>query len=124
MSELLSDNTLDALQKIAEQPGHAYLLVDQGNGSALQAARQLATQLLQLSSDAAILAHPNLTVVRHLDDKKSISIKQISTLLATIAQSSHNSSLPKVVLVEEADLLGLDAANALLKNLIYWQWRL
>jgi len=61
-------------------------------------------------------AHPDLLVVAPEDKKKSISIKQVRALGAWLAQSPM-SGCNKAAILDPADFLGSEGANALLKTL-------
>ena len=60
--------------------------------------------------------HPDLTLVRPLEDSQQIRIEQVRELGAELALTSHQGGY-KVAIVEPADALNRFAANALLKTL-------
>jgi DNA polymerase III subunit delta' len=65
---------------------------------------------------AAALQHPDLTLVRPLEDSRQIRIEQVRELSAELALTSHGGGY-KVGLITPADALNRFAANALLKTL-------
>jgi DNA polymerase III subunit delta' len=65
---------------------------------------------------AAALQHPDLTLVRPLEDSRQIRIEQVRELSAELALTSHGGGY-KVALITPADALNRFAANALLKTL-------
>ncbi len=64
----------------------------------------------------AVNNHPDLQVVRVEDDKKSIAIDQIRDLIEYLSLTPHSASF-KIAIVNEADLMTVNAANSLLKTL-------
>jgi DNA polymerase III subunit delta' len=64
----------------------------------------------------ATLQHPDLTLVRPLEDSRQIRIEQVRELSAELALTSHGGGY-KVGLITPADALNRFAANALLKTL-------
>ena len=81
----------------------------------------LASQLLEVT-DGNLDSHPNISIVRReYDEKKKkmkskISIEQIRNLRERLGMSSFGGG-HKVAIIEEAESMSLDAANALLKTL-------
>ena len=65
---------------------------------------------------AAALQHPDLMLVRPLEDSRQIRIEQVRELSAELALTSHGGGY-KVGLITPADALNRFAANALLKTL-------
>ena len=64
----------------------------------------------------AAYQHPDLTLVRPLEDSRQIRIEQVRELSAELALTSHGGGY-KVGLITPADALNRFAANALLKTL-------
>jgi DNA polymerase III subunit delta' len=60
--------------------------------------------------------HPDLHVVRCDDDAKQVKVDQIRDLITTLVLTSYRGGC-KVAIVEDAELLNVNAANALLKTL-------
>ena len=61
-------------------------------------------------------SNPNFISIDVIDDKKSIDINQIRNLISTLNKSSFNSK-PRLVLIDNIDLLNINAVNSLLKIL-------
>ncbi len=61
-------------------------------------------------------SNPNFILIDIVDDKKSIDINQIRNLILTLNKSSFNSK-PRFVLIDNINLLNINAINALLKTL-------
>jgi DNA polymerase-3 subunit delta' len=67
-------------------------------------------------SRVARLAHPDLTLLRAVEDSRQIRIEQVRELTAELALTSHGGGY-KVGVITPADALNRFAANALLKTL-------
>lgn len=65
---------------------------------------------------AAAATHPDLIVLRPLEDSRQIRIEQVRELSAELALTSHQGGY-KVAILSPADALNRAAANALLKTL-------
>ena len=61
-------------------------------------------------------SHPNFISIDIDDDKKSIDINQIRSLILTLNKSSFNKK-PRLVLIDNIELLNINSVNALLKVL-------
>jgi len=57
---------------------------------------------------------PNFNLIDVEDNKKNIDISQIRTLISNLNKSSFN-SIPRLVLIDNIDLLNINSVNALLK---------
>ena len=60
--------------------------------------------------------HPDLYHVTKPEDKRDISVDQIRHLIANVSLKPH-SAVKKVAIVEQAELMNLNASNSLLKTL-------
>lgn len=60
--------------------------------------------------------HPDLHWIRPAEDRKSVGIEQIRELVAELGLTSHEGR-GKVVVIEPANLMTVNAANSLLKTL-------
>ena len=60
--------------------------------------------------------HPNFTLIDVLDEKKKIDIKQIRDLTINLNKSAFNEK-PRIVLIDNIELLNTNSINALLKTL-------
>ena len=61
-------------------------------------------------------SNPNFILIDVLEDKKNIDINQIRNLILTLNKSSFNSK-PRLILIDNIDLLNINAVNSLLKIL-------
>ena len=61
-------------------------------------------------------SHPNFTLVDIFKDKKNIDINQIRNLILSLNKSSFNTK-PRLVLIDNIELLNTNSVNALLKIL-------
>ncbi|MDR1057804.1 MAG: DNA polymerase III subunit delta' [Coxiellaceae bacterium] len=60
--------------------------------------------------------HPDFILVQPEEQRKAIKIDQIREIIVELNNTSHQGGM-KVVIIESAELLGIAAANALLKTL-------
>ncbi|MBI4133460.1 AAA family ATPase [Candidatus Uhrbacteria bacterium] len=103
---------------------HAYLFLGPRGVGKMTVARAFARAIL--STDApfhqALEIHPDVSIVGRLPDEKTgqpksaITIEQIRELCERLARSSLLPSA-KVALIDDADTMTIEAANALLKTL-------
>jgi len=61
-------------------------------------------------------SNPNFILIDVIEDKKNIDINQIRNLILNLNKSSFNSK-PKIILIDNIELLNLNSVNALLKIL-------
>lgn len=61
-------------------------------------------------------SHPDFTIIRRIEGKKDISIEQVREL-ANFLHLSQSISQNRVIVIEKAESMNLNAANSLLKNL-------
>jgi DNA polymerase-3 subunit delta' len=115
---LFHSQTAFVLKQYIAQPSQAVMLTGPNGIGKLTAARYLAAGLLQVDS-ARLDLHPYLKIVTP-DKPESMTIEQVRelqhylTLKVPGVQDHHTS---RVVILENAHLLTLDAQNALLKTL-------
>ena len=92
---------------------HALLIQDAPGAGGTQLAQWFAQRVL---GEAALERHPDFTRVGLIEDSKQIRIEQARELAAHLALASHQGGY-KVALIDPADALNWNAANALLKLL-------
>ncbi len=109
-------STADALERLIAQPSHAVLLTGPKGIGKARLSTYLAERLLDL--DSGKLA--DYAYARHIQsiDGKAISIEPVRSLehFLSLVVPGQN-PLRRVVIIEDAHLLGLEAQNALLKTL-------
>ncbi len=96
-----------------DRVSHALLIQDAPGAGGTQLALWLAQQLLGVSE---VERHPDFTRVGLLEESKQIRVEQVRELAAHLALASHQGGF-KVALIDPADALNWNAANALLKTL-------
>ncbi|MGD8976350.1 MAG: AAA family ATPase [Gammaproteobacteria bacterium] len=99
---------------------HAFLLEGPAGLGKSQFALRMAARTLGFdhgdpdAGDARI--HPDLITVTVPEDKKQIGVDQVRELCAALAMTSHGGGY-KVAIIDPADRMNANAANALLKTL-------
>jgi DNA polymerase III subunit delta' len=91
---------------------HALLIQDAPGAGGDQLALWLAQQLLHAAPDG----HPDFTRLALIEESKQIRVEQARELSSHLALASHQGGY-KVALIDPADALNWNAANALLKTL-------
>lgn len=128
--------TIEAAAR-ARRLGHAWMITGRAGSGKANLAYVLATRLLtddqsddlptvaspaDLLADYAALADeacellPDLHRVRAEVGKRSISVDQVRAVIADLALTTHQGN-GKLIVIEKADLMTTEAANALLKSL-------
>ncbi len=109
--------TIKQLENFTSAPAHALMLVGPTGSGKLALATRLAESLLELPSDS-FATHPYGLIIRPEVDKKTITIdavRQMEQFLSLkVPVKTANS---RVIIIEDAHLLGTEAQNALLKTL-------
>jgi len=96
-----------------DRVSHALLIQDAPGAGGAQLGSWLAQQLLGVSE---VERHPDFTRIGLLEESKQIRVEQVRELAAHLALASHQGGF-KVALIDPADALNWNAANALLKTL-------
>ena len=96
-----------------DRVSHALLIQDAPGAGGAQLGVWLAQQLPGVSEEAR---HPDFTRIGLLEESKQIRVEQVRELAAHLALASHQGGF-KVALIDPADSLNWNAANALLKTL-------
>jgi DNA polymerase-3 subunit delta' len=94
---------------------HALLIQDAPGAGGEQLALWMARLLLGVAAPAEE-RHPDFSRIGLIEESKQIRIEQARELSATLALASHQGGY-KVAVIEPADALNWNAANALLKTL-------
>ncbi|MEC8833300.1 MAG: hypothetical protein VYC07_01255 [Pseudomonadota bacterium] len=93
---------------------HALMIDGPGGWGEVELAAEIAMMLIERSGDPRTIAHPDF---RWIEAENSVvKVDQIRNLIEFIQQTAHLGSL-KVVVLEDAQKMNLNAANALLKIL-------
>ncbi len=91
---------------------HALMIDGPGGWGEVELAAEIAMMLIERSGDPRTIAHPDF---RWIEAENSVvKVDQIRNLIDFIQQTAHLGSL-KVVVLEDAQKMNLNAANALLK---------
>lgn len=109
MESLLHPLTIGWLSQAAVTPSGAYIFHGGSGRGKATAARELAALLNRDSP-----GYPYLTVVAP-EEKASIGIEQIRRLQTDLSLKTYSASGQRVILVDEAEKLTVEAQNALLK---------
>jgi hypothetical protein len=109
MESLLHPLTIRWLSQAAVTPSGAYIFHGASGHGKATAARELAGLLNRETPGS-----PYLTVVT-LEDRASIGIEQIRKLQSDLALKTYGLSGQRVILIDEAEKLTVEAQNALLK---------
>lgn len=125
MKVFVHERTREAVESLIARRGGSYIFYGPASTArveiALEAAREMNCQ--EPSPDAATCAtcrqfeagsYPDLHLIRP-EDKPSISIEQIRILLQSLALSPYYATGTRTVIVDQADLMTIEAQNALLK---------
>lgn len=96
-----------------QRVAHALLIQDAPGAGGAQLGAWLAQQLL---GPKDVERHPDFTRIGLLEESKQIRVEQVRELAAHLALASHQGGF-KVALIDPADALNWNAANALLKTL-------
>lgn len=115
---LLHPTTRARLEALAKRPSHAVLLVGQAGSGKKTIAQALAASLLGLATAEALANYPHFTVVAP-DEKGTISIEAIRAAQSTLTLKTTGSqnAIRRIILIEEAGSMGVEAQNAFLKTL-------
>jgi len=113
VNDLLHPTTKRQIESFIVAPSHAVLLVGPSGVEKSQTAIGLAEQLLQTSYES----YPYKLQIAP-EDKKSISIEQVRQLEHFLSlKVPSQAAINRIVIIEDAHLLTLEAQNALLKTL-------
>lgn len=113
---LLNAHTKQQLEQFVRQPAQVLMLLAPEGSGKLTVAEALARQLLQLSPTKPIQDNPEVIFIAPVS--KSISIEIIRNLQKTLQlKTVGKRSIQRVVIVQDAHRLTIEAQNALLKML-------
>lgn len=104
----------ELLRRILPHPGNAYLFFGPAHSGKQLVAERFAAALLQHPIDLSLEGHPDFVRVKREPEAKEIVVKQARELIQRVSLSAGRGGRT-VVLIEGADFLNEEAANALLK---------
>jgi hypothetical protein len=108
--------TAEYISNYLISPSHALLLTGQTGSGKRLIALSLVASLLNIKP-AAVLDHPYVSIIGS-DDGKAIPIEIIRTLEHFLSRKVPSQQvINRVVFIDQAELLGIEAQNALLKTL-------
>lgn len=102
------------LARAVERPASAYLFVGPDGIGKRTAAEKCSRALLDLEDDVSLESHPDFYRIVREEDAKEITVGVIRAALERAALSSARGG-HRVMLMDEADRMNEEAANALLK---------
>jgi len=106
--------TQQQLDNFVRSPSHALLILGPSGIGKQSLAHQLAASIMGLS-EVQILSHQYVRII-NAGQEKSISIEKVRTLDQFLSRRVPGNG-KRVVLIEDAHLLGVEAQNSLLKTL-------
>src|ERR1035437_7109375 len=114
---LLHPIVSNQLDNFAAKPSHALLVVGYEGIGKSTICKLLAIRLLKLSDESKLETYPHLKIIQ--PDDKSISIEAIRELkqFTKLKISSQDNEIQRVIVIEHAETLTIEAQNALLKLL-------
>jgi uncharacterized protein (DUF1778 family) len=104
----------ELLRRVLFHPGNAYLFFGPTQVGKRLIAERFTAALLNHPVERALESHPDFIRVTREDEAKEIVVKQARELIQRVSLSASRGGRT-VVLIEEADRLNEEAANALLK---------
>lgn len=125
MTTLLHDHTRTSLQALTEASSGSYIFHGPSGVGKATAAREIARIRNCLGDQPMLCTHciqfdagsyPDYIIVRP-EGKPSILIEQIRTLIQALSLSSYYQDGSRIVVIDGADLMTIEAQNALLKVL-------
>lgn len=120
---LLHPQTRKRLDGVVASPAHAYLFYGPSGSGKKTAALTVAARIVASLVDAKTAArisrgeHEHVILISPQSTGKSIKISQIKELVRDLGLKTYIEGLPRFVIIEEAQLMTDEAANALLKVL-------
>ncbi len=111
---VIHPTTQEQLDQLAQDPSQSYLFYGPEGLGKTTVARAYAKKIIAGTEGDS---YKWLMQISLLPDKKKISITQVKKVLEFLSQKKPNNIAKKVVVIDEAQALGIEAANALLKVL-------
>jgi DNA polymerase-3 subunit delta' len=115
---LIHDRTKKHVELFIKSPSHALLLTGLTGSGKYFLARQIATSLLKLDDVAHLSSYPYYVHISKPVDKQEISIDLVRELIHKLQlKTPGTQGIRRIVIVENAHFLSIEAQNALLKTL-------
>ncbi|HSX18078.1 MAG TPA: AAA family ATPase [Candidatus Saccharimonadales bacterium] len=115
---LLHDKTKKQAELFLRKPANSLLILGSAGSGKLNLAISLAQELLKLESTAKLTNHPYFLHIKKPDAKQDISIDTIREVIRFLRlKALGNGGIRRVVIIENAQHLSIEAQNALLKIL-------
>jgi hypothetical protein len=112
----LHPKTKQQLESLAKNPGHAILIIGPTGSGKVAVSRYLAARLLVVD-EVNLDAYPYIKVLAPVAGK-AIGIESVRELESFLSlKVPGNKAIDRVVIIEDSQLLGIEAQNALLKTL-------
>jgi len=103
------------LEVLAEHPGHAYLFIGPDGVGKRRAAHAFAAKMLHVDEVTRLSTHPDFVTLDREEGSRELKIKQTREFIAHMSMTSARGGY-KVALIQEAERLNEESANALLKS--------
>ncbi len=118
-SILTSKETENSIKKLAKNGTQSILLVGKKGSGLEYVAHELAMRLLGLNDTSELLKYPYYYHLAVEEGKKEIPIAEIRRVIATstLKIPSKHAGIKRVVLIQNAEKMSLEAQSALLKDL-------
>jgi DNA polymerase-3 subunit delta' len=116
---LLGDRTTSQTKAFLSRPANALLISGQAGSGKSKLAKYLAAELLGISPDK-LNTHPHLILIGKPDNKAEIPIDAVREMIRKLdlrVASSSDSLINRIIIIEDAQSLSIEAQNALLKLL-------
>lgn len=114
---LLHPKTLADGKKFTKNPGHALLLVGVRGAGKDTLADSLAAEVLKIDADR-LEAYPHFIRIKLLAEKQEISIDALRDALRRLnLKTQGESTIRRIIVINDAQLMSHAAQNSLLKNL-------
>lgn len=105
------------ITRFINSPSQALILYGPSGSGAFSIANELSLILLNLQQDE-LSYYPYFSVIEKQKDKSEISINQIRAVINELSKTTTgNNNLRRVVIIRDAQLMNVEAQNALLKVL-------
>lgn len=117
-SVLIHPRTKKQLKNFTRQPSHALLIVGPVGSGKFTLAKEVAINLLGISSHDELAKYPYFIHVKRPQDKQDILVEQIRALIKQLKLKTPGThDIRRVIIIEDAEDLNDESGNAILKIL-------